>query len=88
MSSSWRRDDHSLALDVTVPVNTRAEVRVPKLGWVDVTLAESGQTVWQEGASVRGVPGIAAGRESAGHVTLEVGSGCYRFALKGLQPAG
>jgi alpha-L-rhamnosidase len=81
VSSIWRRDATSISLEVTIPVNTRALVRVPKLGLENVRIAESGQIVWQDGALVSGVQGITSGIERTDDVTFEVGSGTYRFDL-------
>jgi alpha-L-rhamnosidase len=81
VSSSWQREGQTISLDVTIPVNTRAVVRVPKLGLENVAIAESGQVVWQDGAFLGGVQGITDGTERADDVTFEVGSGSYRFDL-------
>ena len=83
VSSSWKRDAQSLTLDVTIPVNCRAKVRVPKMGFEGITIAERGEVVWVDGALVGGVQGIAGSSESATEVTFEVGSGLYRFQLSG-----
>jgi alpha-L-rhamnosidase len=81
VSSSWVRDAQSITLNVAIPVNSRATVSVPKMELSRVTITEGGETVWEDGAFVGGVPGIVGGSESTGDVTLEVGSGSYRFEL-------
>jgi alpha-L-rhamnosidase len=79
VSSSWVRDGRSISLEVTIPVNSRGSVSVPKMGLKDVTVTEGDEIVWFDGGFVGGVPGIAGGSESPDYVTFEVGSGSYRF---------
>jgi len=83
VSSSWKKTDGSLTLDVTLPVNSRATVSVPKIGLKSVTITEGGKTVWKDGSYVAGVSGISGGSQSADHVSFEVGSGSYSFKLSG-----
>jgi alpha-L-rhamnosidase len=84
VSSSWVRDAQSIALNVTIPVNSRAQVRVPKMGLAGVTITEDGAMVWVDGAFVDGVLGITDGSESTDDVTFEVGSGSYSLELCGM----
>ena len=83
VSSSWVRGEQSLALQVTIPVNSRATVSVPKMGLEGVIVKEGGEIVWRDGAYVSGVPGIAGGSESTDCVSLDVGSGSYSFEVSG-----
>jgi len=83
VSSSWKRGDRSIALDVTIPANSRATVRVPTLGMHDVKVTEGGEVVWHHGAYESGRPGIAGGSEYGEYVALEIGSGTYAFVLSG-----
>ena len=57
VASAWQREEGTFALQVTVPVNTTAEVSVPKLGLGSVAIQEGGETVWEEGLYR---PGVAA----------------------------
>ena len=62
ISASWRRDGGTFDLDVAVPPNTRASVRIPKLEEADpLTSPRAGWTVWNRGEPVAGRPGIAEG---------------------------
>jgi len=79
----WKRGERSLEMSVTIPVNSTAKVCVPKIGLADVTVAEGGQPVWQNGEFAHGVAGITAGRETDKYIELEVGSGAYAFQLIG-----
>jgi len=83
ISSSWEKDGNSLTLEVSIPVNSRAKVSVPKIGLENVIISESGKIIWKDGSYLGGVEGIKDGSESADHVTFDVGSGDYSFKLKG-----
>jgi alpha-L-rhamnosidase len=71
IATSWKVDGTQLALDVTVPANTRATVCVPASDAAGVT--ESGKPAAQ-------AEGVKFLREQNDSVLLEVGSGVYHFA--------
>ena len=81
VASSWRLTDESLAVDVEIPVNSRATVVIPKLGWDSVTVSEQGRPVFRHGSVSGTVAGVLGGFETATHVALRVGSGAYSFTL-------
>ncbi len=81
VASSWSRSDDGFKLDVTIPVGSQAEVRIPELGMGPVSLSEGGQAIWKAGAYVSGPVGIGAVKESDGALVVEIGSGSYSFAL-------
>jgi len=81
--SGWKKDGHSLTLDVTIPAGSRAKVSVPTMGLNGAAVAESGKTVFRNGAYVAGVAGINGASRSTGYVTFDVGSGVYSFRLTG-----
>ena len=83
VSSSWKREGKSLVLEVTLPVNSRGRVSVPKLGQAKVRITEGGKVVWKDGSYVSGAAGITAAAAGADCVTFAVGSGHYRFKLTG-----
>ena len=83
VAAAWQRDAGALAMQVTIPVNTTAEVSVPKLGLGAVAIREGGKTVWEERAFRPGAAGIDAGEENGDAVTFQVGSGSYDFRLVG-----
>ncbi|HZT29805.1 MAG TPA: family 78 glycoside hydrolase catalytic domain [Bryobacteraceae bacterium] len=70
VSCSWRRGDHSLRIEVTIPVGSTAEVHIPKLGMSDVRLTESGNPV-------------SGAKETEQDLVVPVGSGSYTFELTG-----
>ena len=81
---AWQRDAGTFAMQVTVPVNTTAQVSMPKLGLGAVSVSEGGETIWEAGVYRPGVAGISAGEESGDAVTFAVGSGSYAFRLAGV----
>ena len=82
-SSSWEKTGESLALEVSIPVNSQAKVSVPKMGLEDITISEDGKTIWENGSYISGVAGITASSESAQYIAFDVGSGSYSFKLSG-----
>ena len=79
VASRWSKVDDSFTLDVTIPANSDAEISIPKLNWKQIAIKESGRVVWEKRHYVGGVPGIHAGRDADGWITLDVGSGSYKF---------
>ena len=79
----WRRTGDSFSLKVAVPVGATARVGIPKLGLGGVTVFEGTTTIWSEGKPGDSVEGIDGINEDADRVHLEVGSGEYRFVLRG-----
>ena len=80
VSSHWMRDGSGVTLKVTIPANSSAAVWVPKDGRADVTITESGRTVWQGGAFAN-APGLASAEDAGRWVKFEAGSGSYAFEL-------
>ena len=83
VSSSWKKTDNSITLEVTIPVNSQANISVPKIGLQNVTVTESGKTIYKNGGFLKGIPGITSGTETKDYVTFETGSGSYKFVLNG-----
>ena len=81
VSSSWTKDDHSLILNVTLPVNTQGRISVPKIDEKNITIRENKKVVWENNSYVGGVAGITDARDDNGYVTFDVGSGSYSFEV-------
>jgi alpha-L-rhamnosidase len=81
--SAWLKKDNSITLKVTIPVNSDAEVSVPKIGLKNVTVTESGKTIYKNGRFIKGISGITAATDTDDYVILETGSGSYSFNLQG-----
>lgn len=82
ISSSWKKGENSLTLNITLPVNTQAKVGVPKMKLGNVTIKESGKTIWRNGSYLQGIPGITGGSDEKEYVTFKVGSGSYSFEAR------
>jgi alpha-L-rhamnosidase len=83
ISSSWKKADASFTLEVTIPANATAKVSVPTLVLKESAITEGGKAIWKNGVYIDGVEGIAGARRDGDWVTFDVGSGSYRFELKG-----
>ena len=81
VAADWKKEEGSIGMRVTIPVNSKARVCVPKLGSENVVISETGASVWEDGRFIPGVPGITAGKDGDEYVEFEVGSGTYHFQL-------
>lgn len=81
VSSRWEKSDESLAVTITIPANTTGKVSIPTLGWSDVEISESGETIWENGNMAENISGISGSDQSGNHVTFNVQSGTYQFEL-------
>ena len=79
----WKVADRLLDMKVTLPTNSKGKVSVPKMQLKNVTITESGNTLWKDGLYVGKVLGISSGSETEDYVTFDVGSGNYLFQLSG-----
>jgi hypothetical protein len=82
VSSHWKKTGDSLVLNVIIPANAKGKVSVPSLGLKNATIIEGGKVVWKDGAYVKGVAGITAGKQEPGYYTFDVGSGEYGFKVE------
>jgi alpha-L-rhamnosidase len=71
IESNWKISDGQLILDVLIPVNTRATVRIP---------SRSADEVLESGQQVSRAEGITDISHDGRYTVLEVTSGCYHFA--------
>jgi alpha-L-rhamnosidase len=69
--SAWTLDGGTFAIDVAVPANTTATVRLPSADLAQVT---------EGGRALSAADGITASRQDGESVVVEIGSGEYRFA--------
>jgi alpha-L-rhamnosidase len=85
IASRWERaDDGGLTLDVTIPANATAEVRVPTLDRDAPTVRESGTVLVRGGEDADGTaPSVAFVRMGErGTAVFDVGAGRYTFAVE------
>jgi len=72
----WEKTD-GLTLDVTVPWNTVATVRIPEAA--ERTVTEGSTTVWDDGAATNLPEGVASVAADDEDVLVEVAAGDYAF---------
>lgn len=72
ISSDWKTTAHGLSLDVTVPVNTTATLRIP---------AGNGYAVSEGGSTLAHSQGVSDVAAADGYVTATLGSGTYAFTV-------
>jgi len=81
VSSRWVKGTDSLVLEVTIPVNSEAEICVP-VGSDSAVITEGGRKIFENNAYLGGVEGIASGERRSDCVELDVGSGTYLFEVR------
>ena len=70
-------------MDVVIPVNAQAEIHLPKFGWENLKLKESGKQIYDGQKFLTGEQGIQMVEESKNEIIIKIGSGQYRFQLIG-----
>ena len=83
VTSAWTKSDRHISLDVTIPVNAQAEIRLPKFGWNGVRLKENGKQIYDGQKFLTGEQGIQMVEETKNEVIIKIGSGRYQFQLIG-----
>jgi len=78
LASRWERTDDGLSVEVTVPWNTTATVRLP-VDAAEAAVTESDDVVWDDGADASLPQGVDAVTAGDGAVVVTVGSGRYEF---------
>ena len=81
--SSWKRShtDKTFKLEVQIPVNSEAEIVIPKLDLQKYLIKESGKVLWQNSQYESGLAGISGAKETPNSFIIGVGSGHYVFEL-------
>jgi alpha-L-rhamnosidase len=77
----WRAEDDALRVDLEIPATSRADVWLPLGEAADVSVSESGETIWRSGEQVGARPGVGAATRADGHLRLAIGGGSYAFAI-------
>jgi alpha-L-rhamnosidase len=83
VACAWSRTEKSVRVEVTVPVGSAAEVRLPKFNLRDVLITEGGTPVWKGEAYLPGVAGVGGIKPAEDGYAISVGSGRYVFELTG-----
>ncbi len=78
ITSAWRREGGRIVLEVSVPVNTVATVRLPVRDPAQVT---------EKGLPLKNVNGVGGVSAEATAVAFQLGSGTYQFVVDANAPA-
>lgn len=82
VSTSWRQSPEGIRVEVTVPVNSTAQVILPKRPEMgEVIVREGERLVWEKNTYVPGVPGVTSAAQEGNAIRIDVGSGTYVFHL-------
>ncbi len=82
IASRWELDDNGhLQLDVTVPANTKSEVRIPKLGKENLLIKETGEVIFDQEKS-KTKAGLKFLKETDQAVVFQAGGGNYLFTVE------
>ena len=74
----WKQDGDSFSLDVTIPANLSAELRLPAANVRHKCITESGNLVWDEGFQP-GTKGVISGEGDDTWISILISSGVYHF---------
>ncbi|MCS7120133.1 MAG: family 78 glycoside hydrolase catalytic domain [Nitrososphaerota archaeon] len=79
--SKWWRDVNSLMMEISIPVNSKAEVHIPLLDKNQI-IKENEKVIWREGQFICDLPEITFNRIETDRIVLNVGSGNYHFKIE------
>jgi alpha-L-rhamnosidase len=82
VNSRWDRKGSGLTLNVTVPANAMAQIRLPNLGRAGLTVTESGKTLLQSGQASGSIQGIKVSKADETGAVLQVSAGNYAFTIQ------
>ncbi|RLF14392.1 MAG: alpha-L-rhamnosidase, partial [Thermoprotei archaeon] len=75
------RGERKVAMQVQVPVSSKALVYVPTKGIGRPVVLEGGKVVWREGKPISLTEGIEEARAEGEYIVFKVGSGTYKFEV-------
>jgi alpha-L-rhamnosidase len=80
---SWIKGDTSLGVKVSIPAGMQADIEIPKMGMMDLSIVEGGKAVWLGNKYTAGTDGISGANDDGDSIVLHVGSGSYDFEMNG-----
>jgi alpha-L-rhamnosidase len=81
VSSSWKKEQNALVLEVVLPVNSEGEICLPLSGLKNPVVKESGKAVYKDNSYVKDISGITSVKRDDDYLTFNVGSGTYSFRI-------
>ncbi|WNV88933.1 family 78 glycoside hydrolase catalytic domain [Umezawaea sp. Da 62-37] len=79
--SEWKRDGATVTYHATIPVGSKATIRLPLLGGKQSTVRESRRTIFSAGRPAERVTGLRVGAADDQALTVTAGSGDYTFTI-------
>ena len=79
VSSSWKREQKNLVMEIILPVNSEGEVNLPISGLKNPVVRESGVEIYKNGACIQGISEITPGKRDDKYISFNIGSGTYLF---------
>jgi alpha-L-rhamnosidase len=79
ISCNWYRTDRGIKIDISIPPNTRATVKLPVHGVVNPEISESGSVIFSNGAPADLPEGLKFIKAWESEIIFEAGSGTYSF---------
>ncbi|MGB9681482.1 MAG: family 78 glycoside hydrolase catalytic domain [bacterium] len=76
----WEKRDDLTIFSISIPVNTEAEFRLPKL-YPNFIVSESDKPIWEDGTFYREVSGIFEAKDLEKYLSFKLGSGRYSFKI-------
>jgi alpha-L-rhamnosidase len=80
--SKWWREDNSLTLKVTIPVNSRGEVYIPLIILKNPVIKEGEKVIWKDDKFVQEIPEITFIKKEENYIVFNIGSGNYTFKVE------
>jgi alpha-L-rhamnosidase len=79
ISCNWYRTDSGIKIDISIPPNTSATVKLPVHGMITPKISESGSVIFSNGAPVNLPEGLKFIEAAESAIIFEAGSGTYSF---------
>lgn len=79
LSCNWYRTDSGLKIDISIPPNTWATIKLPVKGMITPEISESGNTVYSDGSPVNLPEELKFIEAREDVIIFEAGSGNYSF---------
>jgi alpha-L-rhamnosidase len=79
ISCNWYRTDNGLKIDISIPTNTWATVKLPVTGMITPEISEGGNLIYTKGSPVNLPEEIKFVEALEDVIIFEVGSGNYSF---------
>jgi alpha-L-rhamnosidase len=83
IESFWTKASGKLVLKVVIPVNSDASINIPLMDLKNISVTESGKTIWTNGAFTAGVEAVNSVEINKSFLVISTGSGTYNLEVTG-----